>query len=352
MRLSPLGSFRIKLILLSIMHLVTDGLCAFLVFSVLYPDNPELAFVIFVAYNVLAFVTQSPVGLLIDRYNAPALFLSLSVGALFLGYAVSGIALLSVLLIGLGNSVFHVAGGKYVTDKSGNAIDSLGIFVSTGAVGLALGQVYLAFVPLPYIFFALLFSSLILFLVSEDPEDKSHTEELDHRFNPKIALLAVVGIVFVRSFVGKMVSPAFTLTGGILITLSVFTALGKAMGGIASRLLGIRLTTTLSMCIAAVCLTLGVGNPYTFISGIFFFNFSMPITLYFANVLLKGKEGFAFGTLAAFLAPAYFLAMLSTYSLIAKIVTAVLCIISILVINEISERITNAEISRSSHRSN
>jgi FSR family fosmidomycin resistance protein-like MFS transporter len=343
---------RVKLPLLSVMHLVTDGLCSFLVFSRLYSENPYLAFGIFIAYNILAFVTQSPIGILADKYNKPRLFLAVSAALILLGYVLASLALLSVLCIGIGNALFHVAGGKYVTDKSGNAIDSLGIFVSTGAVGLALGQIYLAFVPLPYIFFALLFGSLILFLVSEDPEDKSHTEEFDHRFNPKIALLAVVGIVFVRSFVGKMVSPAFTLTGGILITLSVFTALGKAMGGIASRLLGIRLTTTLSMCIAAVCLTLGVGNPYTFILGVFFFNFSMPITLYFANVLLKGKEGFAFGTLAAFLAPAYFLAMLSTYSLIAKIVTAVLCILSILIINEISERITNAEISRSSHRSN
>ena len=350
MRLSALKSMRVRLTLLSVMHLVTDGLCSFLVFSRLYPENPELAFVIFIAYNVLAFVTQSPIGILADKYNLPRLFLAISAALILLGYLLAPLALLAVLCIGIGNALFHVAGGKYVTDKSGNSIDSLGIFVSTGAIGLALGQIYLTLAPLAYIFFALLIGSLILFLVGEDPENRSYPEELDRRFDPKIALLAVVGVVFIRSFVGKMVSPSFTLTSGILITISVFTALGKATGGIASRLLGIRLTTALSMSIAAACLTLGIGNPYTFILGVFFFNFSMPITLYFANILLKGKEGFAFGTLAAFLAPAYFLAMLSSYSLVAKVVTAILCILSILVINKISERITNAKISRPSHR--
>ena len=61
MKLLPLRSMRIKLILLSLMHFATDGLCSYLVFARLYPDNPAAAFAIFICYNVLAFVTQSPV---------------------------------------------------------------------------------------------------------------------------------------------------------------------------------------------------------------------------------------------------------------------------------------------------
>ena len=36
----------------------------------------------------------------------------------------------------------------------------------------------------------------------------------------------------------------------------------------------------------------------------------MPITLYFANKILKGKEGLAFGILAAALIPGYLIATL------------------------------------------
>ena len=97
------------------------------------------------------------------------------------------------------------------------------------------------------------------------------------------------------------------------------------------------------MTVAAVCLTLGTSNFYTFILGVFAFNFSMPITLYFANVIMKGKEGFAFGTLAATLAPGYFLAMLFTYSSVMRVLVGAMCILSMLAIIIISKRITYAE---------
>ena len=76
-----------------------------------------------------------------------------------------------------------------------------------------------------------------------------------------------------------------------------------------------------------------------FILGIFAFNFSMPITLYFANILLKGSEGFAFGTLAAALIPGYFIAMSFTYSIAVRICTVALCILSMVVMIIVSKRI-------------
>lgn len=343
MKLLPCSSPKLKLLLLSIMHLVTDGLCSLLVFSRLYPENPEMAFIVFLSYNILAFVTQSPVGLLIDRYNKPKIFLAISAGLLALGYLFSGVCMISVLFIGFGNSLFHVAGGKYVSDKSGNSITDLGIFVSTGAVGLVLGQRYFSALPLTYIFFSLLLLSLLMLLISKDPETLSYPEEYSKDFDPRIAMMAVLGVVFARSLVGKTVSADFELTGHIFLVISIATALGKAMGGIASRLFGIRITTAVSMSVAALCLSLGLGNPYTYLLGIFAFNFSMPITLYYANILLKGKEGFAFGTLAATLAPGYFLAMLLPNSKILNVFTAILCILSILVINKIFKRISNAK---------
>ena len=334
---------RIKLILLSLMHFATDGLCSYLVFSKLYPDNPSRAFLIFIGYNVLAFVTQSPVGILIDKYNKPKLFLGISVGAMLLGYALSSVWILSVLFIGMSNSFFHVAGGKYVTDKSGNDISQLGIFVSTGAVGLVLGQRYLGFAPLPYLLFALFIVCGLVMILSEDKENLSYPEEFEKENLATYALLAVVAVVMIRSFVGKVVSPDFTLSGHVFLFISLATALGKAAGGICSRLIGIKPTTYVSMAVAAICLTLGVGNLYSFILGVFAFNFTMPITLYFANITLKGKEGFAFGTLAAALTPGYFLAMSFTYSPVMRVCTAVMCIISMIVIILILRRVKNVD---------
>ena len=126
------------------------------------------------------------------------------------------------------------------------------------------------------------------------------------------------------------------MTEYVLLAIAIATSLGKAMGGICSKLFGINLTTALSMSVAAVCLTLGANNPIMFVIGVFAFNFSMPITLYFANVILKGKEGFAFGTLAAFLTPGYLLALSFSYSPLFKMITAILCLLSITAIILIS----------------
>ena len=332
---------KIKLFLFSIMHLVTDGLCSYLVFSKLYSDNIKFAFYIFVGYNILAFVTQSPIGALIDKHNRPKLFLAISILSMIFGYVFSGVWFLAVTFIGIANSIFHVAGGKYITDKSGNDISHLGIFVSTGAIGLVLGQRYLSFELMPYLFFALLIISGLLVIFSEDSETVDYPEKFEDKKLETFALLAIVGVVAIRSFVGKVVTPDFTLSGHMFLVIAIFTALGKAAGGICSRIFGIKPTTLVSMLTAAICLTLGAGNPALFVFGIFAFNFSMPITLYYANILLKGNEGFAFGTLAAALTPGYFIAMSFTYSTPMRVFTAMLCLISMLTIIIVSRKIIN-----------
>ena len=339
MKLLPFRSLTFKLLLLSLMHCMIDGLCAYLVFAKLYPDNPMAAVFIFFGYNILAFVTQSPIGLLIDKYNKPKVFLAFSMTAMLLGYFLRDFWIVSVMLIGLSNSVFHVAGGKYVTDKSGNDISHLGIFVSTGAIGLVLGQRYLSFEAMPYILFVVLIICGLLVIFSEDSETKTYSEEYGKAGGQTLALLTVIGVVAIRSFVGKVVAPDFALSGHIFLVISVFTALGKAMGGICSKVFGIRPTTYISMIVAAICLTCGAGNTVLFLLGIFAFNFTMPITLYYANIFLKGNEGFAFGTLAASLTPGFFIAMAFSYSPIMRICTAALCLVSMLVIVVVSKRI-------------
>ena len=351
MKLLPLSSPRLKLLFLTLMHFATDGLCSYLIFSKLYPRNLDYALFVFLGYNILAFVTQSPVGMLIDKHNKPKLFLAFSMAFMILGYAFGDFLILSVLFIGLGNSLFHVAGGKYVTDKSGNDISHLGIFVSTGAIGLVVGQRYLSLVFLPYILFAVFILCGLLVIVSEDSETRTYPEKYDDLKRVDIAIIIVLAVVFVRSFVGKAVAPGFTPHIHEFLLIGVATALGKAMGGIVSKGVGIRLTTYASMAVAAVCLTLGTGNIYMFILGVFAFNFSMPITLYFANILMKGKEGFAFGTLAATLAPGYFLAMLFSYSIDMRALVGIMCILSMLAIIIISKRINYADTSSANDNS-
>ena len=140
MKLIPLRSPGIKLLLLSLMHFATDGLCAYLVFSKLYPENPALAVMVFFGYNILAFVTQSPIGLLIDKYNKPKLFLAISVLAMLFGYLFSSVWFLSVFFIGVSNSVFHVAGGNTSAIKAEMTYPTLVYSFPQVLSGLYLGR--------------------------------------------------------------------------------------------------------------------------------------------------------------------------------------------------------------------
>ena len=96
-----------------------------------------------------------------------------------------------------------------------------------------------------------------------------------------------------------------------------------------------------SLTITLLVIAIILSPIILFILGTFMFNFTMPITLYYANVLLKGSEGFAFGTLAASLIPGYFIAMSFSYSLPMRILTTILCIVSMLVIVFVSKRVRN-----------
>ena len=341
MRLLKTRASGLKLALFSIMHLVVDGLCSYLIFTKLYSDSPIESVLVFFIYNILAFVTQSPFGMLIDKYNKPKAFLGVSILTMIIGYLFSGIWFVAVTMIGISNALFHVAGGKYVTDYSGNNISHLGIFVSTGAIGLVLGQRYFSFKAMPYVFFITLILCGLLVILLDDGEIKGYDEIYCEKANWTYALLAIVGIVVIRSFVGRVASPDFTMEGHIFLVVALATALGKALGGVFSKLFGVQTTTYVSMSVAALCLTVGAFSPILFIIGIFAFNFTMPITLYYANVLLKGSEGFAFGTLAASLVPGYFIAMSLSYSFPMRILTVILCIVSMLVIVFVSKRVRN-----------
>ena len=52
-----------------------------------------------------------------------------------------GLLILVAVLLGAGNSLFHVWGGKQTVIKTGNDIRALGVFVSTGVLGLAVGLI-------------------------------------------------------------------------------------------------------------------------------------------------------------------------------------------------------------------
>ena len=86
--------------------------------------------------------------------------------------------------------------------------------------------------------------------------------------------------------------------------------LGKMTGGWIARAMGIVSTLVVLLLAVLVCFLLGSSHLPVLLAGLFFINCTMPITLYLANVVLKGREGLAFGLLAAALMPGFLLSLL------------------------------------------
>ena len=128
------------LIIFTALHFLVDGICA-AAMAAYAVQEPSFALIVlyFGLYNGIAFGTQWLTGLLLDkkenwiRYAFLFVLVTLGLGT----QSVLGIKA-QTLLLGIGNSVFHVAAGSLVLRRYAT-YKELGVFVCSGAVGLALG---------------------------------------------------------------------------------------------------------------------------------------------------------------------------------------------------------------------
>lgn len=306
----------------SVLHLLVDGLCVCCLY-LMVSSFPTVRFLgVFLTYNVLAFLSQPLTGMLADRIERKhwllfASILLLTMAVLTTSVVVSigtatGMLIVSVLL-GMGNSLFHVWGGKQVAITTGNDMRALGVFVATGAFGLSVGLVFFSW-PLLYVFLLLicLLSGLyvqadIVAGVSSDRPDMIKCGF--SAFFVCLSVAVLMAAVMLRSFVGEAFSSGIIKSNTIVLLLGLFSMLGKMSGGWIARKFGI-IPALFSMILATIiCYLCKDYGMVVLLMGLFTVSCTMPITLYLVNVVLPEREGLAFGLLAAALIPGYLLAM-------------------------------------------
>lgn len=312
-----------------ILHFMVDFCCAFFIFR-MFGKVQEL-YLYYLIYNFCAFALQMPAGLLADKFNRNSL--TAITGCLFvsvppLAYTffqhgmydmMSCTGMITIILTGLGNCLFHVGGGIEILNEGGKQLWPLGIFVSPGAIGIFLGSLLGKGMKVPAAWpfiFLLLGTFLLLFWQTRDHgsfisenETLSMQEFICKKSAFIPALICFFMVVVLRSHLGMIYSFPWKkeTMGGIYCLMGV--AAGKAAGGILADRFGIGRCAFLSMLLASFCFAFA-QNRWFGIAGIFFFNMSMPITLYLASEILNKSKGFAFGmlTFAIFMGflPAYF----------------------------------------------
>lgn len=324
----------------SVQHFLIDGMCICCMFLIAdiysnvfgaYGDRMGLGAILL--YNVFAFMSQPFTGMLADRLERRHWLLMCS--ALSMSLAVALASLIPVLVstsqslmeqglaeclvisvaifLGAGNSLFHVWGGKQTVVKTGNDIRALGMFVSTGVLGLAVGLVFHSWSLLYGLL--LLYVGLAIAYVYRDDGLTVPVTDIRQRsslFSPvRIWVLVVALILFVayRSFASEVFSKGITKTHTLILVIGLISMLGKMAGGWIARYVGILKSLIVVLAGVALCFLFRSNLVWVLLTGIFLMSCTMPITLYLSNLLLPRREGLAFGLLAAALLPGYLLAV-------------------------------------------
>ena len=306
----------------ALLHFLVDGLCLCCLYLIAFPFSFPRLTGIFVVYNILAFLTQPLTGLLADRMRdrhwmllAAVVLLLAAVMMVTFGLPFAGY--LAPVLLGLGNSLFHVWGGKQVVLKAGNDMRALGLFVSTGAFGLAVAMVFFS-LSLLYIFLLALCLLAVAYLKLEQSDERVGGAVQDTPWSSRVRqsrwllLLVVVAFVMFRSFMGESFTSAIVKDNIVVLLIGLTAMLGKMAGGWLARRIGILLTLAAVLVVVSGCLLCRSSERAVMLTGLFAVNCTMPVTLYWANGLLKGREGLAFGLLAAALIPGYLLSTLAS----------------------------------------
>ena len=316
----------------AVMHFLVDGLCICCLYLLL-PSYGSVGLVkVFLTYNILAFMTQPVTGLWVDRIRNRHWVLLLSI--LLLTFAVGMATLhsslftfhsslftfhsslfiyLLPLLLGFGNSLFHVWGGKQTVALMGNDLRALGVFVSTGAFGLAVGFVYCSWTLLYVLLIAL---CLLAVFASQDSLEENHSDDSENSDHSEYSLLIIwlsivllMAVVMFRSYVGQDFSSAIVKTPALILVIGGVAMLGKMAGGWLAKGLRIVPSMVIVLLVVLAAMLFRESGLAVLLVGIFAINCTMDVTLWLANVVLKGREGLAFGLLAAALIPGWLLAI-------------------------------------------
>ena len=280
----------------SIAHLLVDGVCAAALFGKMGSD-PNLSMLV-TLYTTLAFSTQGLVGVVGDRLKMHEQAGIISMLAVAVGFLLPLPSLFRTVIIGVGNSIFHVAGGTMTLEDSNGKAGKLGLFVAPGAIGLNVGTLWPKAGTAMAI--ALIVSSVAILFACKGRTvaDRNPTS------HPKIAVIVLLTLsVAVRAIGGTAVRFVWNTTSGMAMLLALFVFAGKSAGGFVCDRVGVRSTAMISLIPAAVLIVFFSERMLTSLVGQFLLNLTMPVTLWLLYRAMPDSPGFAFGLAASALWP-------------------------------------------------
>lgn len=192
---------------------------------------------------------------------------------------------------------------------------------------------------IPYWAIILLGLTMIPFILLANTYENSYKKKKcsdfnysNRKINSKIIILLAMFIIVVRGYMGYGIPTAWNKTMLQTVLLYSIMGLGKALGGILSDAFGIRKIAMISTLISIPFLCFGDNIMIISLIGVMFFSMTMSITLAILVSILKNNAGLAFGltTIGLFLGtvPIFFTTITdSTLNIGIIIILSILCTI-------------------------
>ena len=314
-------------------HFVLEVVCFFYLSKV---SNSPIVWLIPFLYDALAFVPQSIVGYISDKYPKIKIGI-IGVVLLFIGITLFSFVNISkyiiLFIICAGNALLHVSGAENTLKVSNGKLSHSALFVSGGSFGIISGRLLAktmvpSWILLPFIL------TVIPFIIYADTFKKKDTCDkfnyVKKSINPMVVILIAFVVVTVRGYMGYGIPTSWNKTVIQNTLLFTFMGIGKALGGILSDAYGTRKIAILSTLLAIPFLCFGDSIMIISLIGLLMFSMTMPITLGILVSVLKKTPGLAFGitTIGLFLgtAPIFFVKTPSIlYNSIMIAILSILC---------------------------
>ena len=313
--------------------------------------NSPLVWGLMLLYDFVAFVPQGLVGLLRDkgiRLNFAFIGSVLTALSLVLLYF-NAEAVLVVTVVSVGNCLVHLHGAEITLRSSPGKITPSAVFVSGGSFGVVTGKLLSSYsVAVPWVL-GLNLLIIIPITIAEKIKTENGEDNLS-KFcysNKKVKGAVVIAlatfVVAVRAYMGYGIPTTWNKTVLQTVALYCCMGIGKALGGILTDRIGIRLTSIISTVGALPFLILGADNMMVSLIGITVFSMTMAVTLALIVSCIQKHPGVAFGftTVGLFLGTLPFFFFRIQSALINSVIISVLTLPCVIILCLICERKNN-----------
>lgn len=286
-------------------HFITEVICFYVITNI--TGESIYSWIIPLVYDTLAFVPQSLIGRLSDKFKKIPIgiigILMLSASSALFAFELPNVKYPALIIMCLGNACTHVSSAEITLRASCGKLSHSALFVAGGSFGVITGKLLAKALFPEWILSIAMLTAIPFAILAEDyRKEADKSDNPCEKFNytnekmPAAAIIVIaVLVVAVRGYMGYGIPTSWNKTTLQTVALFCIMGIGKALGGVVADAFGVRKTAIFTTLAALPFLLFGDKHMFVSLIGVMFFSMTMSITLAMLTSVLQKTPGLAFG---------------------------------------------------------